>query len=129
MTELSKPSALSTTVKAETVVVCPSSQMPAAAVVDHDNQIVSCSRRPLAASCSEDCSPQLRYTTDDLERFLRKAKEKKCIACDKPIGTEDWYASRLRENSTAIPRTNATVLRSEAPVLDRCYGCWAAVQR
>lgn len=129
MTELSKPSALSTTVKAETVVVCPSSQMRAAAVVDHDNQIVSCSRRPLAASCSEDCSPQLRYTTDDLERFLRKAKEKKCIACDKPIGTEDWYASRLREDNTKTAQTSATVLKSETPALDRCYTCWKAVQR
>ena len=110
--------------EAQTVVICPSSQMPAAVVMDCEEHMLDCSRRPADAMCSEDCTPQLRYTVDDLQHFLSNNEGRMCAVCWKPIESDDWYASRLSASTRAMNKLSGSSSVMKAHSVDTCYACW-----
>ena len=92
----------------QTVVVCPTHQMPASVELDPNDQMIACSRRAPESSCPEDCAQQVQYAAESLEQFLVRTAGQNCEACGKAIGAEDWYASRLSaEKSGAVPSAAA----------------------
>ncbi len=83
-------------VKKTTVVVCPRAQLPAevrlrvgAARID------SCSRWPQLKGCRQTCASQLRYSADDVSKFVMKNEGQPCAVCGNVLTREDWYSSRL----------------------------------
>lgn len=106
------------------VVVCPQHEMPAAVTLDFKDRLVACSRRQDKITCGEDCGPQLHYTTDDLETFLLKNREKSCRVCGTPIGAKDWYASRLAAAQNPHRRSGEVLPEiTTGSAGSTCYGC------
>ena len=113
-----------------TVVICPTSEMPAEVALDLNHGIESCSRWRKKHDCSQSCMRQLEFSDEDLDGFAARCEGKKCASCGAVLTRDDWYKSRLAALDTetgtlATPETLRPKLFSDPqnidPICSTCY--------
>ena len=118
-----------------TVVICPTTKMPAEVGLDSDLHMESCSHWPELEGCTQSCTPQVQFSAEDLQDFAARYEGKNCSSCGRPLTRDDWYKSRLAVLETdAGARKPVETVRpllpiipaTSDPICSSCYGAQVA---
>jgi len=110
-----------------TVVICPAAKLPAEVQLDPADRLESCSRWPDLEGCSQACTPQVRFSAEELTDFTARYEGKKCASCGVVLTRDDWYRSRLpsldpKSATVDMPEGRPRVVHGEGPpVCSVCY--------